>query len=372
MSRIRNNLGGIPHFWQSISMLIRVLGGLATALILGACGADRGNEAEKPATGEKVSDAVVNVFSSRHYDTDLALYEDFTAATGIQVNRIEAGADELIARIQSEGEFSQADLLITVDAGRLWRAEQAGILAVVESEELGSRLPDNLRHPGGLWFGLSTRARVIIYNKAAGLPDGLANYEDLANPAHADKVCIRSSGNIYNISLLASIVSRHGSEAAEEWARGVVANFAREPQSNDTGQIRAVASGECQIGVVNTYYIARLIESDNPEDNAAVNSIGVVFPNQGSTGAHVNVSGAGVIKSAPNRENAIRFLEYLTTDSAQQYFANGNHEYPAIVGIAGSEALQSLGTFEPDSLNARELGIHQAEAVKVFDRAGWK
>ena len=237
---------------------------------------------------------------------------------------------------------------------------------------LSDRLPNHLRDPDGLWFGLSTRARVIIYNKAAGKPEGLANYEDLDDPIHAGKVCIRSSSNIYNISLLASIVSRHGSEVAEEWARGVVANFAREPQSNDTGQIRAVASGECGVGVVNSYYIARLIASDNPEDNAVAENIGVIFPNQGTTGAHVNVSGAGVVRSAPNRDNAVKFLEYLTTDSAQQYFANGNHEYPAVIGVKGSEALQSLGDFEPDSLNAGELGVHQAEAVMVFDRAGWK
>ena len=353
-------------------MLLRVFGGLAAALLLAACGGKTDGEPKLPATDEATGEQVVNVYSSRHYDTDLALYEDFTAATGIEVRRIEAGADELIARIQSEGEFSPADLLITVDAGRLWRAEEAGILAPLDSEVLEKRVPAHLRHPDGLWFGLSTRARVIIYNKAAGVPEDLASYDDLADSVHAGKVCIRSSSNIYNISLLASIVSRYGSEAAEAWARGVVANFAREPQSNDTGQIRAVASGECGIGVVNSYYIARLIASEDPEDNAVAGNIGVIFPNQDSTGAHVNVSGAGVVKTAPNRENAIQFLEYLTTDSAQQYFANGNNEYPAVSDVSGSEALQSLGSFEPDSLNAGQLGVHQAEAVMVFDRAGWK
>ncbi|MDJ0758157.1 MAG: Fe(3+) ABC transporter substrate-binding protein [Woeseiaceae bacterium] len=354
-------------------MLNRILGGfIVTSLLLVGCGTETNSETGTTPADAPGANGVVNVYSSRHYDTDLALYEDFTAATGIEVNRIEAGADELIARIQSEGEFSPADLLITVDAGRLWRAEEAGIFAPIESEVLSSRIPESLRHSEGAWFGLSTRARVIVYNKAAGVPEGLATYQDLADPAYAGKVCIRSSGNIYNISLLASIVSRYGSEAAEEWARGVVANFAREPQSNDTGQIRAVASGECQIGVANTYYIARLKASDNPEDNAIVDNIGVIFPNQGTTGTHVNISGAGVIKTAPNRDNAIRFLEYLTTESAQQYFANGNHEYPAVAGLPGSDALQSLGSFEADSLNAGELGVHQAEAVKVFDRAGWK
>ena len=316
-------------------MLKRVISSLAVAILLGACGTANDSEQRAASAESTQSNGVVNVYSSRHYDTDLALYEDFTATTGIKVNRIEAGADELIARIQSEGEFSPADLLITVDAGRLWRAEQAGLFAPVDSDILNSRIPESLRDPEGAWFGLSTRARVIIYNEAAGVPAGLETYQDLADPAYAGMVCIRSSGNIYNISLLASIVSRYGSDAAEDWARGVVANFAREPQSNDTGQIRAVASGECRIGVANTYYIARLVASDKPGDRAVVESIGVIFP-------------------------------------AQKYFADGNHEYPAVSGLKGSDALQSLGAFKADSLNAGELGEHQAEAVRIFDRAGWK
>ena len=347
-------------------MSMRIAGGMLVAIFLSACGADT-------ATDEAVEqENVVNIYTSRHYDTDLAMYEGFTTETGIQVNRIEAGADELIARIEAEGEFSPADLLVTVDAGRLWRAEEAGIFGSVDSDVLNSRIPDNLRHPDGLWYGLSTRARVIVYNKEAGKPDGLQNYEDLADPAHAGRVCIRSSGNIYNISLMASLIAHNGAEVAEEWGRGVVSNFAREPQSNDTGQVRAVASGECGIAIANSYYVARLFASDNAEDNAVANDIGVIFPNQATTGAHVNVSGAGVIKTAPNRENAVRFLEYLTSDIAQRYFANGNHEYPVVAGLTGSEALQLLGEFKPDSLNAGQLGIHQAEAVMVFDRVGWK
>ncbi|MDG2376359.1 MAG: Fe(3+) ABC transporter substrate-binding protein [Woeseiaceae bacterium] len=347
-------------------MSMRIAGGMLVVIFLSACGADT-------ATDEAVEqENVVNIYTSRHYDTDLAMYEGFTTETGIQVNRIEAGADELIARIEAEGEFSPADLLVTVDAGRLWRAEEAGIFGSVDSDVLNSRIPDNLRHPDGLWYGLSTRARVIVYNKEAGKPDGLQNYEDLADPAHAGRVCIRSSGNIYNISLMASLIAHNGAEAAEEWGRGVVSNFAREPQSNDTGQVRAVASGECGIAIANSYYVARLFASDNAEDNAVANDIGVIFPNQATTGAHVNVSGAGVIKTAPNRENAVRFLEYLTSDTAQRYFANGNHEYPVVAGLTGSEAMQLLGEFKPDSLNVGQLGIHQAEAVMVFDRVGWK
>ncbi len=352
-------------------MFYRLLGGIAIVALFSACSADTDSTTETDTASEQ-AEQVVNLYSSRHYDTDLQLYEGFTAETGIAVNRIEAGADELIERIRADGEFSPADLLITVDAGRLWRAEQAGIFAAVESDVLDTRIPDNLRHPEGLWYGLSTRARVIVYNKAEGIPEGLTSYEDLADPAYAGKICIRSSSNIYNISLMASIVSRQGSEVAEQWASGVVSNFARQPQSNDTGQIRAVASGECSIAVANTYYIARLIASDDPADNEVAEAIGVIFPNQGTTGTHVNISGAGVVATAPNRENAIRFLEYLTTESAQGYFADGNHEYPAVSGLAGSEALQSLGEFEADSLNAAELGVHQAEAVMVFDRAGWE
>ena len=343
-------------------------------LFLAACGGGGEQSADTSAEpgDDNPASGVVNVYSSRHYDTDLRLYDDFTEATGIDVQLIEAGADELIERIQSEGEFSPADLLITVDAGRLWRAEQAGVFAPLESELLAERIPDYLKHPEGLWYGLSTRARVIVYNVAAGKPAPLARYADLADPAHRGKLCIRSSGNIYNISLLASMISRQGPEAAQEWAEGVVANFARPPQSNDTGQIRAVASGECGIAVVNTYYLARLAASEDEADRAVAAAVGIVFPDQEGNGTHVNVSGAGLVKTSPNRDNAIRFLEYLTSDSAQRYFADGNHEYPAVSGLTGSPQLAALGDFSPDTLDAAELGVHQAEAVKVFDRAGWR
>lgn len=357
---------GTGKTMETIIMIQRILLSLLVLAALIACGQN-----DAPATSKEAAVSEVNVYSSRHYDTDLALYDDFTAATGIKVNLIEAGADELIERIQSEGEFSPADLLITVDAGRLWRAEQANIFDTVASQKLDRRVPENLRHPEGLWYGLSKRARVIIYNAAAGKPEPLNSYADLANPVHAGKVCIRSSSNIYNMSLLAGIISHLGAEAAESWAKGVVANFARSPQSNDTGQIKAVASGECQIAVVNTYYLARLKASEDPQDQAIANGVAIVFPDQDGQGTHVNVSGAGVVKGAPNRDNAIAFLEYLTEDSAQQYFANGNNEYPVVPGIAASSAVVSLGQFKEDSVNAAELGRNQTEAIRVFDRAGW-
>ncbi|MEL7189659.1 MAG: Fe(3+) ABC transporter substrate-binding protein [Pseudomonadota bacterium] len=336
------------------------------ALALTACS----QEASEGGGGEAVEiTGEVNIYSSRHYDTDLALYEDFTAETGIKVNRLESGADELIERIVSEGEFSQADLLVTVDAGRLWRAEEAGILASVESDVLSERLPEYLRHPEGLWFGLSTRARVIIYNKEAGAPEGLSYYGDLADAAYKGEICMRSSSNIYNISLLASVIAHEGPQKAEGWAKGVVANFKRPPQGNDTANIEAVANGECGISVVNTYYLARF--AGDEEKAGLLDKLGVIFPNQGGTGTHINVSGAGLVKTAPNRDNAIRFLEYLTSESAQRYFADGNSEYPAVVGVEGNSAVEALGEFTPDTLNLSELGKNQTEAVQIFDRAGW-
>ncbi|MEL7488417.1 MAG: extracellular solute-binding protein, partial [Pseudomonadota bacterium] len=239
------------------------------------------------------------------------------------------------------------------------------------SQTLESRLPAHMRHPDGLWFGLSKRARVVIYNKKAGAPAPLATYADLADPAHKGKICIRSSSNIYNISLMASIVANEGEEAAEAWAKGVVSNFARRPQGNDTSQITAVASGECGIALVNSYYLARFAASDDADAKAVFDRIGVIFPDQDGRGTHVNISGAGVLKHAPNRENAIRFIEYLTEEAAQQYFANGNNEYPAVTSVKASSAVEKLGAFEEDEINVSELGANQEAAVRVFDRAGW-
>ena len=313
---------------------------------------------------------VVNVYSARHYDTDLALYERFTERTGIEVNLIEGGSDALIERIRNEGEYSPADLLITVDAGRLWRAHQQGIFQPIESAVLDDRVPAHLREPGGHWFGLSKRARVVVYNKAAGLPDGISRYEDLADERLRGKVCMRSSGNIYNLSLLGSLIEHDGEAAAQDWAKGVVANFHRSPQGNDTAQLRAVAAGECGFSVANTYYIGRLLASDDAADLAVAQALGVLFPNQEGRGAHINISGAGVAKHAPNRANAVRFLEYLTSDYAQRLFAEGNNEYPVVGEATGPIAI--LGDFKEDQLNAAVLGANQAQAVKTFDRAGWQ
>ena len=316
-----------------------------------------------------IAENVVNIYSARHYDTDMALYERFTKETGIKVNLIEGGSDALIQRIVNEGEFSPADMMITVDAGRLWRAADNGLFQAIESPVINARVPAHLRHPSGLWFGLSKRARVIAYNKAKGLPAGFTSYEDLANAGLKGQVCMRSSGNIYNLSLLASIIEANGAAQAQDWANGVVANFARNPQSNDTGQLRAVAAGECSITVANTYYLGRLLGSSKDADQAVIANLGVLFPNQDGRGSHINISGAGITKYAPNKANAVRFLEYLTSDFAQRLFAEGNNEYPIVGETTGP--VSELGAFTEDNISASILGQRQAEAVKIFDRAGW-
>ena len=324
------------------------------------------------ADGAKAETQEVNIYSARHYDTDLELYDRFTKETGIRVNLIEGGSDELIARIEREGKQSPADILVTVDAGRLWRAEEKGLFSPVHSEVLEERIPAHLRHPDGLWFGLSKRARIIIYNKEMGRPEKLETYDDLADPSHKGQICMRSSSNIYNISLLASLIEHEGKEAAEKWAQGVHDNLAMPPQGNDTSNIEAVAAGECRISVVNTYYVGRMLGSDDPDDVAAAEKVGLIFPDQDGRGTHVNISGAGVMKYAPNRENAIKFIEFLTSDWAQNAFTEMNHEYTAVPGVMKKSPVKGTGPFKEDEINASALGENQAEAVRIFDRVGWQ
>ncbi len=314
----------------------------------------------------------VNIYSSRHYDTDQQLYDGFTKATGIEVNRIEGDADQLIERIKAEGRNSPADLLITVDAGRLWRAEQAGVLQPIHSKVLDERIPASLRHPDGLWFGVSKRVRIIIYAKDRVQPDAIKTYEELADPKWRGAICMRSSTNVYNQSLVASMIAADGLEATEQWGKGLVANFARSPQGADTDQIKAVAAGECDISVVNHYYLVRLIELDDEGDRAVAAKIGIVFPNQAGRGAEANISGVGVTVNAPDKANAIKFLEYLTTDQAQIYFTEGNYEFPAVPGVPLEPALARLGDFKTDPVNASEYGQNNAAAVKLMDRVGWQ
>ena len=314
----------------------------------------------------------LNLYTSRHYQTDEALYDRFTELTGIRINRLEGKGDQLIERIRSEGVNSPADILITVDAGRLWRAEQAGLFQPIESAVLEERVPAHLRHPDGLWFGFSTRARLIFFNKEEIEEGAVLTYEDLADPRWQGRVCIRSSGNIYNQSLLGAMIAADGEAEAEGWAQGVVSNFARHPTGGDTDQIRSVAAGECGLAVANSYYFARLLKSEKPEDRAVIEKVGVVFPNQAGRGAHVNVSGAGVLKHAPHPEAAVKFLEYLVSEEAQHYFADGNNEYPAVNGVAANSVLERLGSFKADPVNVSVLGETQPQAQRIFDRVGWE
>ena len=313
----------------------------------------------------------VNIYSARHYDTDDQLYQAFTEATGITVNRIEGESDELLARMQSEGANSPADVFITVDAGRMWRAEQAGLLSPVESALLEERIPEALQHPDNLWFGLATRARVFFYAKDR-VENPPQTYADLADPKWDDSLCIRSSMNIYNLSLMGAIIEHEGEEAAKAWATGVMNNLAREPQGGDTDQLRGVVSGECDIAVSNTYYFARALTSQVDGLTGSTDGLGIVFPDQGGNGTHVNVTAAGVTANAPNRDNAVKFLEYLASDAAQEYFAGQNHEYPAVPGLATTEAVTSLGSFTADDLNLSALGRNQATAERIFNEIGWK
>jgi len=318
-------------------------------------------------------DKVLNLYSSRHYQTDEALYAGFTRQTGIRINRIEAGEDALLARIQSEGERSPADVLITVDAGRLWRAEQMGLFQPVKSAALEARIPASFREPGGHWYGFSMRARVIAYAKARVKADEVPTYESLAEPKWKGRLCVRSSSNVYNLSLMGALIEQLGEAQAEAWAKAVRANMAREPKGGDTDQLKAVAAGECDVAISNHYYYARLARSAQAADRAVAEKVGIVFPNQAGRGAHVNISGAGVLKHAPHRDAAVRFLEYLASDDAQRYFADGNNEWPVVPSVrVVNPVLSAFGAFKYDPINVAVLGRNQPASQKLYDRVAWK
>ncbi|MBE7384187.1 MAG: Fe(3+) ABC transporter substrate-binding protein [Leptolyngbya sp. SIO1E4] len=313
----------------------------------------------------------INLYSSRHYNTDDALYEGFTEQTGIRVNLIEGNADELLERILSEGANSPADVFMTVDAGRLWRAVQEDIFSPVDSSSLESSIPENLRHPDGLWFGFSKRARVIMYNKDQVNPAELSTYEALTDSQWQGRILIRSSSNIYNQSLVGGMIETNGMEETTEWARGMVANFARPPEGNDTAQIKAAAAGLGDIAIANTYYLVRMGKSDDPADQEVFNKVGAFFPNQSGRGTHVNISGAGVLRRSPNRAGAVAFLEYLATPEAQSFFAEGNNEYPVVEGTPLDPVLESLGAFKEDEVNVEAYGSNASQAVQIMNEVGW-
>lgn len=319
----------------------------------------------------QAQEKVLNLYSARHYQTDEALYTNFSKQTGIKINRIEAKEDELLERIRNEGAASPADIFITVDAARLAKADELGLFAPVKSKLLEERIPAHLR--GDDWFSFSTRARVIVINRDLVKTEDAQTYEDLANPKLKGKVCSRSGSHPYNISLLAALISHLGEAKAEDWARGVVANFARAPKGGDTDQIKSVAAGECGVAVSNTYYLARLLRSDKPEDRRMMDKVTIVWPNQKSFGAHINISGGGMLKTAPHKEAAVKFLEYLASDDAQRYFADGNNEWPSVPAVAvKNPALEAMGKFKADTLPVGTLAKNAVAAQKIYDKVGWR
>jgi iron(III) transport system substrate-binding protein len=330
-----------------------------------------------PFVQAQAQDKVLNLYSARHYQTDEALYANFTQTTGIRINRIEADDAGILARLKAEGSGSPADVILLVDAARLWRGEQDGLFQPVQSAVLEQRIPaqfhGGVAPQGAQWYGISTRARVIVYDKARFKPEQLDTYEKLAAPALKGELCVRSGSHPYNLSLFGSMLEHLGPQATEAWLKGLVANMARPPKGGDTDQVRGVASGECGVALSNTYYIARLMRSAKPEDKAVVERIGVVFPNQSSWGTHVNIAGAAVARHAKHREAAVQFLEYLSSDTAQRYFADGNNEYPVVASAATENpALVSLGRFKAETVPIGKVGANTAAVQQMLDRVGFK
>lgn len=316
--------------------------------------------------------AQINIYSHRHYDSDKILFQKFTDQTGIKINVIKGSADQLIERLISEGGNSPADILLTVDAGRLHRAKVAGILQPIESKILSENIPPSMRDEDGYWFGLTVRARVLVYSKERVNPDQLSTYEDLANRKWRGKIAVRSSSNIYNQSLMASIIASNGSRKALSWAKSIRKNMARAPRGSDRDQARAVAAGLADVAIMNTYYLGILANSPDAKDREVFKKVSVFFPNQNDRGTHINISGAGITKSSKNKKDAIKFLEFLSGSDSQKTFGSVNYEYPIKIEANQSELLNSWGPFKYDKLNLSVLGANNAEAVKLFDKAGWE
>lgn len=322
--------------------------------------------------GPAVAADALNIYSARHYESDDLLYDGFQEATGIPVNVIEGEGPELLARMRAEGKNSPADVFLTVDAGNLWLAEKENLFQPVQSRLLDQRIPASLKNPKNLWFGFSTRARMIFVNPARVDPKLVQTYESLADPKLKGKICMRSSSAIYNLSLMGALIAHWGPAKAEQWTRGVVANFARPPQGADTTLLQSVAAGECAVTLANHYYFVRLQTSKVRGEQDAAKKLTPIFPDQDGRGTHVNISGAGILVSAPHRANAVKFLEFMASDAAQNIVANANYEFPAVATTARSRELQVLGEFKIDPLNVATYGVNQAQAQAIFDRAGWR
>ncbi len=318
------------------------------------------------------ADEVVNIYSARKEELILPLLERFESQTGIEVNLITGNADGLLKRLEIEGSASPADLFITVDAGRLQRAKDAGVLQQVQTDAIDAVVPPHLRDTEDYWIGLSRRARTIVYAVDRVDPSALSTYESLADPNWKGRLCIRSSNNIYNQSLVASMIEALGVERTEAWAKGLVANFARPPAGGDTDQLLAVAAGVCDLALVNTYYFGRLVNSDDPAAREAASKLAVFWPNQDDRGVHVNVSGAGIAKHAQHKDAAVRLLEFLVEPESQSWYAEVNHEYPVVEGVEYSKTLKGFGEFVADDIELTRLGLNNREAVMLMDRAGWK
>jgi len=341
----------------------KIILGVCSLFLLAACGS---NESKPEATESKE----VNVYTHRHYDADKELFAYFEKETGIKVNVVSAKADELINRMEVEGAQSPADVLITVDAGRLYRAKEKGLFQSFELKN--ETCPSHLMDADKQWVSLTQRGRVVVYSKERVDPSTITSFEDLTKPEWKGKVLVRSSSNLYNQSLMASLIHHYGEEAAEKWATDLVANTARSPKGNDRDQVKAILSGQGDVAIVNTYYIGKLLNSKYSLERAAGEAVGVIFPTQGNSGVHMNVSGAGVAKYAPNKENAVKFIEYLLSEKAQNVFAKANYEYPVHPNVQPSELLSSWGTFAADSIDLSVLGANNQKAVMLFDKAGWK
>ena len=340
---------------------------LLLSALAGGCSQNQAGAGGAPSSGK-----VLNLYTARHYDADLQLYEAFQKKTGVRVRQLEMAPDQLVERMKAEGEASPADVILMADAGAIWRAESAGLFQKVADPELDRRIPAHLRDPQGQWWGFSRRARVIAYDRTRVKPEEVATYQSLASPRFKGAVCARSSDNVYNLSLMASFIEHWGHDKALEWAKAVVANFARPPQGGDIDEIRAVGAGACQITLTNTYYYLRIAASQAPGDKATAARVTLSFPEQAGAGTHVNISGGGVAAHAPHKAEAVQFLEFLATDEAQAIFAGANHEFPAVEGIRPPADVEAISHFKPDPMPVTVYGRRQAEAQDIYNQAGWR
>ncbi|AZV41895.1 Fe(3+) ABC transporter substrate-binding protein [Peribacillus asahii] len=343
-----------------------------TVGLAGCGGTDESKSKDEETKSKTTENQEVNIYTARHYEADDEIYKKFTEETGIEVNVIKGEAEELIERIKREGESTEADLFVTVDGGVLANAKQNDILQPVTSDVINKNVPENLRDADNNWIGLATRARIIAYAKDRVSPEELSTYEDLTSEKWNGKLLVRSSTSLYNQSLLASFIELNGEEKAEQWAKGIVNNFARQPDGGDRDQAKAIAAGTGDVAIMNTYYVGLLANSEDPEEVKVADSIGVFFPNQETNGTHVNISGIGLTKYSENEENAVKLIEYMTDVEAQEFLAANNYEFPVNPNAAKPELLESWGEFKMQELNFDTLGEHNQKAIEIFNKTGWK